>query len=226
MLNLPNYLTILRIAVIPFVVIFLLFPGKWPSFFACLFFSMAAITDLLDGYIARQQNAVTFLGKALDPLADKLLITATLIMLIPLGRVPAWVAVVIICREIAVTGLRGVLAVEGSAIGSSSLGKYKTIFQDTALIALLLHYEYIYIDFHVVGMFFFMDNTFFLLKDTPMGNRLKKLHNETGMLLMGCDQCCYERHIADKLVEGARIGCFPDLYAALEPAAPDQVITL
>ncbi len=78
----------------------------------------------------------------------------------------------------------------------------------------------------VVGMFFFMDNTFFLLKDTPMGNRLKKLHNETGMLLMGCDQCCYERHIADKLVEGARIGCFPDLYAALEPAAPDQVITL
>lgn len=78
----------------------------------------------------------------------------------------------------------------------------------------------------VVGMFFFTDNTFFLLKDTPMGNRLKKLHDETDMLLMACDQCCYERHIADKLVDGAKIGCFPDLYAALEPAAPDQVITL
>jgi len=154
MLNLPNYLTILRIAVIPFMVIFLLFPGKWPAFFASLLFSMAAITDLLDGYIARRRNAVTFLGKALDPLADKLLITAALIMLIPLGRIPAWMAVVIISREIAVTGLRGISARDGSVISASSLGKYKTIFQDTALIGLLLHYEYIYIDFHVVGMFF------------------------------------------------------------------------
>ncbi|MFH1640305.1 MAG: DsrE-related protein SaoD [Chloroflexota bacterium] len=78
----------------------------------------------------------------------------------------------------------------------------------------------------VVGMFFFMDNTFFLLKGTQMGERLKKLHDETGMLLMACDQCAYERHIADKLVDGAGIGCFPDLYKALGPAAPDQVITL
>lgn len=78
----------------------------------------------------------------------------------------------------------------------------------------------------VVGMFFFMDNTFFLLDGTEMAARLKRIHDETGMLLMACDQCCYERHIADRLVEGARIGCFPDLYAALEPAAPDQVITL
>jgi hypothetical protein len=78
----------------------------------------------------------------------------------------------------------------------------------------------------VVGMFFFMDNCFFLLKGTEMANRLKKVQDRNGMLLMGCDQCCYERYIADKLVEGARIGCFPDLYAALGPAAPDQVITL
>lgn len=154
MLNLPNYLTILRITVIPFVVIFLFFPGKLAAFFAALIFSIGAITDLLDGYIARQQDAVTFLGKALDPLADKLLITAALIMLIPLERVPAWMAVVIISREIAVTGLRGVTAMEGSIISASNLGKYKTIFQDTALIALLLHYEYIYVDLHIVGMFF------------------------------------------------------------------------
>lgn len=78
----------------------------------------------------------------------------------------------------------------------------------------------------VVGMFFFFDNTFFLLKGAPIADRLKKLSSQTGMLLMGCDQCCYERHIADKLVEGAKIGCFPDLYKALMPAAPNLVITL
>ena len=78
----------------------------------------------------------------------------------------------------------------------------------------------------VVGMFFFMDNTFFLLDGTETATRLKKIHDATGMLLMGCDQCCFERGIAQSLVEGAKIGCFPDLYAALEPAVPDQVITL
>ena len=154
MLNLPNHLTILRIAAVPVIVIFLFFPGKLAAFFASLLFSMAAITDLLDGYIARRHNAVTILGKALDPLADKLLITAALIMLIPLGRVPAWVAVVIISREIAITSLRGMTAREGSIISASNLGKYKTIFQDIALIGLLLHYEYLFVDFHVVGMFF------------------------------------------------------------------------
>ena len=78
----------------------------------------------------------------------------------------------------------------------------------------------------VVGMFFFMDNTFFLLAGTEMGARLQKVQAENGMLLMGCDQCCFERHIAENLIPSARIGCFPDLYAALGPAAPDQVITL
>lgn len=78
----------------------------------------------------------------------------------------------------------------------------------------------------VVGMFFFFDNTFFLLQGTEMARRLHQVQEKNGTLLMGCDQCCYERHIADRLVEGARIGCFPDLYAALGPAAPDQVITL
>ncbi len=78
----------------------------------------------------------------------------------------------------------------------------------------------------VVGMFFFGDNTFFLLKDTDMANRLHKIQQGNGMLLMACDQCAYERNIATSLVEGAKIGCFPDLYAALGPAAPDQVITL
>jgi hypothetical protein len=78
----------------------------------------------------------------------------------------------------------------------------------------------------VVGMFFFMDNAFFLLDGTEMGRKLQELQEKNGMLLMACDQCAYERHIADRLIPGARIGCFPDLYAALGPAAPDQVITL
>ena len=78
----------------------------------------------------------------------------------------------------------------------------------------------------VVGMFFFFDNTFFIMKGVSTAERLAKLSKQTGMLLMGCDQCCYERHIADKLVEGAKIGCFPDLYKALLPAAPNLVITL
>ncbi|HAL30032.1 MAG TPA: sulfur reduction protein DsrE [Coriobacteriia bacterium] len=78
----------------------------------------------------------------------------------------------------------------------------------------------------VVGMFFFFDNAFFLLDGTEMGRKLQTLQEKTGMLLMACDQCAYERHIADSLIPGAGIGCFPDLYAALGPAAPDQVITL
>jgi hypothetical protein len=78
----------------------------------------------------------------------------------------------------------------------------------------------------VVGMFFFVDNAFFLVDGTEMGRKLQELQERNGMLLMACDQCAYERHIADRLIPGARIGCFPDLYAALGPAAPDQVITL
>ncbi len=78
----------------------------------------------------------------------------------------------------------------------------------------------------VAGMFFFVDNCFMLVKDNAVAERLKKLMDKNKMLLMGCDQCCYEREIDKKLVDGARIGCFPDLYAALGPAKVDQVITL
>lgn len=78
----------------------------------------------------------------------------------------------------------------------------------------------------VVGMFFFEDNNYALLKGTPIGERLQAIAQTEGILLMGCDRCCYERGIADRLVEGARIGCFPDLYAALSKAPPDHVITL
>jgi len=150
--NIPNLITLFRIAAIPFVVLFLFFTGPLASFLAALFFSAASLTDLLDGYIARQQNSETPIGKLLDPLADKLLINSAFIMLIPLGRVPAWVVVLIVGREVAVTGLRGIASLEGLAIAASRWGKAKMIFQTIALIGLMLHYEYLGINFHSLGM--------------------------------------------------------------------------
>jgi len=153
--NAPNALSFFRMAAIPFVVACLFYPGPLPSFLAALFFGIAAVTDLLDGFIARQQRNETAIGKLLDPLADKLLINSALIMLIPLGRIPAWMVVVIVGREVAVTGLRGIASLEGVAIAASGWGKTKTFFQSLALAGLLLHYEYLGIDFHLLGMILF-----------------------------------------------------------------------
>jgi CDP-diacylglycerol--glycerol-3-phosphate 3-phosphatidyltransferase len=152
--NLPNTLTGIRLAFIPPLFIFLNFQGRWASFFAALAFGLASITDILDGYFARKYGTITVLGKFLDPLADKLLISITMIMLIPLERIPLWMVIVIIAREMAVTGLRGIAVSEGIVIQASTLGKYKTIFQSTAIAGLCLHYSYFDVDFHVVGMVF------------------------------------------------------------------------
>lgn len=150
--NIPNLLSLFRLLAIPFVVFFLFFPGPLASFMAALIFSLASLTDLLDGYIARQQKTETSMGKLLDPMADKLLITSAMIMLISLERIPAWIVVLIVGREIAVTGLRGIASVQGLVIAASKWGKAKTVFQSIALIGLLLHYEYLGINFHVLGM--------------------------------------------------------------------------
>jgi CDP-diacylglycerol--glycerol-3-phosphate 3-phosphatidyltransferase len=152
--NLPNTLTIFRLACIPVVLLCLNFPGRFGSFLAAFFFGLAFITDILDGFFARRYGAVTVVGKFLDPLADKILVSVTMIMLIPLGRIPVWMVIVIIIREIGVTGLRGIAVNEGIVIQASALGKYKTIFQAVALVGLCLHYSYININFHVVGMTF------------------------------------------------------------------------
>ncbi len=150
--NIPNIITFLRIGAIPVVMVFLFFPDRGGSFCAALFFSIASLTDLLDGYIARQQKSETAIGKLLDPLADKLLVNTSLIMLIPLGRIPAWMVVIIVAREIAVTGLRGIASLEGVAIAADAWGKRKTFIQTFALIGLMLHYEYFGINFHALGM--------------------------------------------------------------------------
>ncbi|NLC70657.1 MAG: CDP-diacylglycerol--glycerol-3-phosphate 3-phosphatidyltransferase [Desulfuromonadaceae bacterium] len=164
-LNLPNMLTLGRIAAIPILVVLLLFDTRLSGFLAAVIFGVAAITDWLDGYLARKWGIVTVLGKFLDPLADKLIVLGVLIMLIPLGRVPAWGVFLILAREITVTGLRSIASSEGIVIEASDLGKFKTIFQMTALPGLLLHYDYywffgvrselLHVNAHNFGIFFF-----------------------------------------------------------------------
>lgn len=152
--NIPNLLSAVRILAIPIVIGFLSWPGPRTSFLAALIFSLASLTDLLDGYIARQQKKETAVGKLLDPLADKLLVLSCMIMLIPLERIPAWMVVFIIGREVAVTGLRGIASAEGLVIAASRWGKVKLILQTFSLIGLMMHYRYLGIDFHLLGMIF------------------------------------------------------------------------
>lgn len=149
--NLPNTLTVLRIGAIPIIIFLMTFPGRFASFLASAAFLVAGITDLLDGFLARRQRLVTRAGKFMDPLADKLLVSAALIMLIPLGRLSAWLVFVIIARELAVTGLRAIAASEGMVIAADRWGKLKTFVQMAALFALILHYPYASIDFQQVG---------------------------------------------------------------------------
>jgi CDP-diacylglycerol---glycerol-3-phosphate 3-phosphatidyltransferase len=165
LLNLPNMLTLGRVAAIPIVVILLLFDTRATSFWAAAVFGVAAMTDWLDGWLARKWQVVTVLGKFLDPLADKLIVMAALIMLIPLERVPAWAVFLILAREMVVTGLRSIASSEGIVISASDLGKYKTIFQMTAIPGLLLHYDYywffglrweiLHVNMHNFGIFYF-----------------------------------------------------------------------
>jgi len=114
-------------------------------------FVIAMVTDIIDGYLARKWDLVTPVGAYLDPLADKLMVATALIMLIPLGWAPAWLVLLLICREMAVTGLRGIASQEGLVLSASALGKCKTSFQATSLTMLLLHYPLFGIDLHSTG---------------------------------------------------------------------------
>jgi len=136
-LNLPNALTLLRILAVPVVVVALLGESEHGDAFAAAVFALAALTDGLDGYFARSRGSITTFGKLMDPLADKLLITAALVSLVSLDRLQAWVAMVIIAREVAVTILRTIAAERGIVIAASWLGKLKTVLQIAAVIALI-----------------------------------------------------------------------------------------
>jgi CDP-diacylglycerol--glycerol-3-phosphate 3-phosphatidyltransferase len=141
-LNIPNLLTFGRIVLIPFFVWLLDVPSPVRGFWACILFTLAALTDLLDGYLARKLGVVSVLGKFLDPLADKLIVMAALVWMVPMGRIPAWVVVLLLGREISVTGLRSVAASEGVVISAGNEGKTKTALQMIGIIALLLGYPY------------------------------------------------------------------------------------
>lgn len=157
MATLPNLLSLFRIAVIPILVYFLTDPSRESGIRAAVTFFVASLTDVLDGYVARRLGSTTTLGKFLDPLADKLLVAAALIMLAAIDRtprVPATLVVVLIAREFAVTGLRAIASGEGIILAAEELGKYKMIFQTFALIGLLIHYQYGFINFYVGGMYF------------------------------------------------------------------------
>ncbi|NLY40287.1 MAG: CDP-diacylglycerol--glycerol-3-phosphate 3-phosphatidyltransferase [Desulfovibrionales bacterium] len=151
MMNLPNVLTLLRIVAVPFIIALLTFPGKATCFLATLFFVLAVLTDLADGFIARKFNQVTNLGKFLDPIADKVLIASVLIMLVELNWISAWIAIVIIVRELLVTGLRAIAANKGEVIAADNYGKLKTIIQSIALIPLIYHYPFLGLDVHQIG---------------------------------------------------------------------------
>lgn len=150
----PNTLTLFRIISAPIIVVLLLMPNRFTALLAGLIFSVAAITDYLDGYLARRYGLVSNLGKVMDPVADKLLVSCALIMLSALGWMPAWIACIIIGRELAVSGLRNIIAQNKQDVSASSLGKYKTGFQIAAIIPLMFHYPAFGFDFQAVGMFF------------------------------------------------------------------------
>lgn len=159
--GLPNLLSLLRVALVPLLVVTLFWSTPGARALAGLFFLIACVTDFFDGWLARRHGITTALGQLLDPLADKLIVAAAIIMLAavpPEPRVPAWMAVVVVLRELAVTGLRGIASSSGVVLPAQELGKYKMIFQMLALEALLLHYAWpipgtgLMIDFHAGGM--------------------------------------------------------------------------
>jgi len=150
--NLPNAITMLRVTVIPALFLLLLSPDPELSLFIAILFILAALTDLLDGYVARRYGITTKIGKLLDPMADKIIVSAAMVLLIPIGRIPAWIVAIMIIRDLVVDGIRSIASVSGRVIGASQLAKKKTLCQIVAVSALIIHYPLWVIDAHGVGM--------------------------------------------------------------------------
>ncbi|HEX7666716.1 MAG TPA: CDP-diacylglycerol--glycerol-3-phosphate 3-phosphatidyltransferase [Polyangiaceae bacterium] len=141
-LNIPNLLTMARVVMIPVFLWFLNQDTPVSCFWAAIVYTVAAITDALDGYLARKLGVVSVLGKFLDPLADKLIVMAGLVWMVPMGRISAWVVVILLSREMSVTGLRSIAASEGVVIAAGDDGKIKTALQMIGIIALVVGYPY------------------------------------------------------------------------------------
>ena len=163
--NLPNLITMGRVVVIPFVLFFMDNFNPLRTFIASLLWLVAAAGDFLDGYLARSRGQVSMLGKFLDPLADKLIVNAVLVYMVALGRVPAWLVVVIIARDLAVNGLRSIASAQGLVIAASDGGKIKTAFQLVAIMLLLIHFSYpamgvgIDVNYHKAGWWLLVVST-------------------------------------------------------------------
>jgi len=159
LLNAPNLMTLGRIALIPVFIYLLSYENRRNSFLAALVYAVCALTDWVDGWLARVSNKETRLGKFLYPLADKVIVLSALVMLVRLGRVPVWVVVLIAAREFLISGVRTIAATEGLEISASQGGKWKTSLQLCGIICLMLHYHYaidygfgtLVTDFHAVG---------------------------------------------------------------------------
>jgi CDP-diacylglycerol--glycerol-3-phosphate 3-phosphatidyltransferase len=157
--SLPNVLTMLRILIIPAVLVFVDNESPLRSFIAALLYGACAFTDFIDGYLARKWNQVTLLGKFLDPLADKILVMATLVWMVPMGRIDAWLVVLLLARELSITGLRSVASSEGLVISARQLGKRKTALQMIGILCLIIHFRYpilvvgAYANFHLIGLY-------------------------------------------------------------------------
>ena len=148
----PNWLTIARILSLPAIIFLASFPTRGFGIAAAVVFSLAAITDFLDGYIARKTGQVSDFGKLLDPIADKIIVAAAFIMLVNLGRAPAWVVALIICREFAISGLRAYAGTRNVIIEAGFAGKTKTTLQILSIIGLLIHYNWWGIPFRAGGL--------------------------------------------------------------------------
>lgn len=146
-----NRITLMRCGAIIPILILINFPNIYTCWISMILFVLAAISDFVDGYIARKEQQVTNFGKFLDPLADKLLICAILVEMVGLGWVPAWIVNIIIIRELSVTGLRAVAADKGVVIAADWYGKWKTTFQIIAMVPLLIHYDFMGIPMHTLG---------------------------------------------------------------------------
>jgi CDP-diacylglycerol---glycerol-3-phosphate 3-phosphatidyltransferase len=157
--SIPNLLTMLRIAIIPMVLVYIDNDSSFRSFIAALLYSASAVTDFIDGYLARKWNQISLLGKFLDPLADKLLVMATLVWMVPLGRIESWLVVLLLARELSITALRGIASSEGLVIAARQKAKHKTALQLVAILCLIVHFRYpviftdLYVDFHRVGLY-------------------------------------------------------------------------
>lgn len=152
--NLPNSITAFRFLLAAILAGMLVFEQTtWLGFFSCLVFVVAASSDWVDGYFARRYKSETVLGQLMDPLADKVLVSTALIMLIPLGRLPAWLALLILCREIIITGLRGIAASSGIVVAASGLGKIKSVAQYLGLGILIFPPDLLHLPFlHRLGL--------------------------------------------------------------------------